>query len=72
MAQYGSHTQQTIGYMTAVMNPPLPVPEPLMLLLVAYSAWSLELDYIVLRHPRQATLRLGNETLSYAVSLEIS
>ena len=27
-----------------VMNPPLPVPEPLMLLLVAYLAWSLELD----------------------------
>ena len=28
----------------SVMNPPLPVPEPLMLLLVAYLAWSLELD----------------------------
>ena len=27
-----------------VMNPPLPVPEPLMLLLVGYLAWSLELD----------------------------
>ena len=27
-----------------VMNPPLPVPEPLMLLLIAYLAWSLELD----------------------------
>ena len=27
-----------------VMKPPLPVPEPLMLLLVAYLAWSLELD----------------------------
>ena len=27
-----------------VMNPPLPVPELLMLLLVAYLAWSLELD----------------------------
>ena len=27
-----------------VMNPPLPVPEPLMLLLVTYLAWSLELD----------------------------
>ena len=27
-----------------VMNTPLPVPEPLMLLLVAYLAWSLELD----------------------------
>ena len=27
-----------------VMNPPLPVPEPLMLLLVAYLACSLELD----------------------------
>ena len=27
-----------------VMNPPLPVPEPLMLLLVVYLAWSLELD----------------------------
>ena len=27
-----------------VINPPLPVPEPLMLLLVAYLAWSLELD----------------------------
>ena len=27
-----------------VMNPPLPVPEHLMLLLVAYLAWSLELD----------------------------
>ena len=27
-----------------VMNPPLPVPEPLMLLLVAYLAWSLALD----------------------------
>ena len=27
-----------------VMNPPLPVPETLMLLLVAYLAWSLELD----------------------------
>ena len=26
------------------MKPPLPVPEPLMLLLVAYLAWSLELD----------------------------
>ena len=25
-------------------EPPLPVPEPLMLLLVAYLAWSLELD----------------------------
>ena len=28
----------------SVMKPPLPVPEPLMLLLVAYLAWSLELD----------------------------
>ena len=54
------------------MNPPLPVPEPLMLLLVAYLAWSIELDYIVLRHPRQAILRLGTGTLSYAVSLRIS
>ena len=27
-----------------VMNPPLPVPETLMLLLIAYLAWSLELD----------------------------
>ena len=27
-----------------VMNPPLPVPEHLMLLLVAYLGWSLELD----------------------------
>ena len=27
-----------------VINPPLPVPEPLMLLLVTYLAWSLELD----------------------------
>ena len=27
-----------------IMNPPLLVPEPLMLLLVAYLAWSLELD----------------------------
>ena len=27
-----------------VMNPPLPEPEPLMLLLIAYLAWSLELD----------------------------
>ena len=27
-----------------VMNPPLSVPEPLMLLLVAYLAWALELD----------------------------
>ena len=27
-----------------VINPPLPVPEPLMLLLVAYLVWSLELD----------------------------
>ena len=27
-----------------VMNPPLPVVEPLMLLFVAYLAWSLELD----------------------------
>ena len=27
-----------------VMNPRLPVPEPWMLLLVAYLAWSLELD----------------------------
>ena len=27
-----------------VMNPPLPVPEPLMLLLVAYLTWFLELD----------------------------
>ena len=27
-----------------VVNPPLPVPEPVMLLLVAYLAWSLDLD----------------------------
>ena len=27
-----------------VINPPLPVPEPLTLLLVAYLAWYLELD----------------------------
>ena len=27
-----------------VMNPALPVPEPLILLLVAYLAWSLEMD----------------------------
>ena len=27
-----------------VMNPPLPVPQPLMLLLVAYLGWSLKLD----------------------------
>ena len=54
------------------MNPPLPVPEPLMLLLVPDLAWSLELDHIVLQHPRQAILGLGTETLSYAVNLQIS
>ena len=30
--------------MLCVMNPRLPVPEPLMLLPVAYLAWSLEVD----------------------------
>ena len=52
------------------MNPPLPTPEPLMLLLVAYLAWSLKLDQTVLRHPRQAILRIGSGTLFHAVSLQ--
>ena len=41
-----SSQQQALRAQTTiiVMNPPLLVPEPLMLLLVAYLAWSLELD----------------------------
>ena len=55
-----------------VMNPALPPPDPLLLLRVGYIAWSLELDWTVLRHPRQPILRIGSETLPHAVSLRIS
>ena len=44
--------EHTLKEGATVMNPPLPVPEPLMLLLVAYLAWSLKLDWMVLRHRR--------------------
>ena len=54
------------------MNPFLPPPDPLLLLLIAYLAWSLELDYSILRHQRQAILRIGYVICAYAVSIRIS